>query len=177
MFQLLFSIVAIPFALFSDIAPKQKKSDLEVELTRASYGAIMMILAGWLVLDPIPINFSYRLPAVATLMFWGIFWMSIGAARSRGPRDMRLIVHAAIKVSFGVFLYTLRWSIGLRDPLPPYGYFAVVIPALWLMITGGVKLTLLLRGRRTAPPRPAGVVGSIGGLPRNGFGDGSGFEE
>lgn len=138
----------------------------ERELTRASHGAVMIVLAFKLPgMHVVPGD--YLMLALFVLVSWGIFWVAIGASRSRAPRDNRLLTRAVAKIVTGIVIIHLRPDLRELDPLPPFGYEVVILAAWWCIITGCVKFFLLLRPQPTDP----GGVG-IGNMPdgNKGFG-------
>jgi len=112
-----------------------------------------------------PAEWMYWIPALifAGFVRIGAVWFLSGANRSltyAGFRDSRLLSRAIIKLGFGVFLviafwyppagwppYFAAWLILLR--LFEYTGPVVVGLVVWLLVTGSVRLVLVLWQRRS----------------------------
>jgi hypothetical protein len=139
---------------------KKPKSPREDELARASYGAVMVVV-GIFVVPRFAEGWWWVLPPV--LVAWGFHWVMVGASRSGGPRDMRLLVLAVVKIGVGVFAYT--WLNQL------HGLYRLALIAFigWCIVTGLTKFALLLRPPSNVHP------GNLTPYGNSSFGDGSGF--
>jgi hypothetical protein len=82
------------------------------------------------------------------------------ALRSAGERDGRSIAWALFRLGLGGGLWRLfdhppaavaQW-VGLARALVPYPYCEIIVavPALWLVVTGAVRLAVMLWGGRRA---------------------------
>jgi hypothetical protein len=97
------------------------------------------------------------------------------ALRSAGEREVRLVSWALLRIGLGAALWWVFWHppadwlhwILIARALP-YSDIAVTVPALWLAVTGAMRLGLIVWGggraeriirkileRRNAPLRPA----------------------
>jgi hypothetical protein len=149
-------LVATPFYLMADwFAILDGMPPLSRELTRASHGVIMVLVAGY----GFHVSRGLHLPnhdlvlalygALVFIAAWGITWVMVGATRSRGYfRDVHLMIRAMAKVGLGIALFYIP------DWWKPNDYrFWFDLVQRWVevfcMVTGATKLVLLLR----APPR------------------------
>jgi hypothetical protein len=101
------AVVFPPAWLLVDYFAFLKKLDgRDAQITQASHGVMMMILAGYAWEHGI---FPHEYPYQLGLLFsagWGLFWLILGANRSRfGYRDGRLIGRAVAKVGLGAGVY------------------------------------------------------------------------
>jgi len=172
--ELVAILISIPFVLVADwfkflreLPPRQ------AELTRASHGVVLIVLAAILPSKLEGLVDRQLLLTGAVAPFWfGLYWLCIGYARSYGPRDMQLICRAALRFVVGVVLSVSKHRFGYPHE---FVYILVNAFAWWMMITAGVKLLLLLRGVRPLVVDPVVTGIGIRGLPRDGFGDGTGL--
>lgn len=142
------------------------------ELTKASHGVMMVIGAGvaWK-------NGFYPgdvgLALLAFIAAWGVFWAVLGATRSaQGYRDGRLIGRAAAKIALGggIYFWLLpQWEVTLV--WHQWVYNLGVAVAVFCVVTGAVKVLLLLR------PPPTLPMGGGGNMPHGdaGFSGGGGL--
>jgi hypothetical protein len=158
----------------------------EAETAKAAHGAAIAILmplimrwsdrSGWLasVRDFLPYEywpyFRYRWFVVYAAIAFGVYWFCIGAARSRGYRDMRYIARSALKLVVGMAL-TSPQAMFLDWPLRRETFALVSLASFWMIITGAVRLGLYLRG----PPRPS--YRSSGAMPYGESGFVKGLED
>jgi hypothetical protein len=117
--------------------------------------------------------FKYRWFAVYAIMAFGGYWFLMGAARSRGYRDMRYITRSLLKIGVGGFLLYANINRLFMDyPWRFETFQFVALVGYWCIITGLVKFCLYMRG----PPRPD-LGNDIGPKPYGGAGYGTGFDE
>jgi hypothetical protein len=135
---------------------------------------------GWANLLPYQYR-PYIWPAAAAVAAFGIYWFIMGAARSRGYRDYRIIMRSMVKTGVGVALLYSEINNMLVEPHEYYAwgiYFGVMIgtgilvAGWWCVITGLVKIGLALRG----PPRIR-LDPNIDDMPHGGATYGTGFDE
>jgi hypothetical protein len=99
---------------------------------------------------------------------FGAYWFIIGAARSQGYRDARYISRSLVKVAAGAAITYAQNNFWMMDyPLRRETFGIVSLIGFWMILTGGVRAALYMRG----PPRPR--YRSSGAMP---YGE-SGFVE
>lgn len=127
-----------------------RQNERQAALTKASYGTVMLLGAGYLYLWPEQFEpnirewFSIALPVLAV---WGTAWVLIGAGwRSRGLRDGDLIFRFLLRAGIGIA--ALIW-------VPPYqqAEMPLWLLGLLLVITAAVKLVLVMCGGGSAERR------------------------
>jgi len=130
--------------------------DREGMLTRASHGIFMMCAAGFIVhwYGASNIIAFFKLPVtdeffwigclVPVLVVWGLGWTIPALGwRGRGPRDGRLIYRYLMKILVGV----IAWALTNKPELQiEYVYTGLQLVSAWCLITGSVKLILIMRG-------------------------------
>lgn len=161
----------------------KKREPRDQELTKAAHGAAMVVLAimyfvfsgGHYV--PFPRPNETVLTLLGVTVVWGLFWLVTGASRSRGYRDSRIAMRAALKIGTGLAIYIFRMDIifFLRPHLPQstWNYamwlgFAIMV---WCIVTGAVKLGLVMRGPPTFDDE------DVGDMPHGGSTFGRGIDE
>lgn len=157
------SLIAIPFSAVSAWLRFLKSlPQREKELTQASHGAVIMVVAGVLLYQlrqhyiPVPyeVDAAWVFWAFVALGIWGAIWFFVGAARSRtASRDGDLISRAAAKIVIGIIAYLWRNKLPDVPLIGPFEPFLMIGLAYWCLITGLVRLGLLMR-----PPPPIPVI-------------------
>lgn len=103
-----------------------------------SAGAIaMLIMLMTTKFFPSPLNIVIP----AGLMMPAIFFFTVGAARSWGPRDALYIGRATVKFLAGIGLLYL-----MKKVANPDAAIWLKVAAVWFLVTGGTRLFLLFRG-------------------------------
>jgi hypothetical protein len=156
----------------------QRLEPRERELSKTSHGAGVLAICA-LLLNTIGAaaaeefadalqassDLRYWIPALlfAGAVLWGATWFLSGVNRSlayAGFRDSRLINRALVKIAAGGGLYWLIWhppaswwlsaraSLAVARSLT-WPCFMIEAVMLWLIVTGAVKLLLLLWQRRS----------------------------
>jgi hypothetical protein len=140
------ALVIIPFAFVGDWFGHLKKLPaLDMELSRASHGAFLIIAA--IRMPSYFAIFGWQAPSLLCLGLggWGLFWLFVGSTRSRHIRDGHLLTRAIIKVGLGIVIWVIstRWPL---DNLPEFFLWkAAGIVSAWCVITGLTKTILQLR--------------------------------
>jgi hypothetical protein len=128
-----------------------KQGPREAALAEASYGAAMIALpalAYWKIgATLLPSWFPF---AVLLIAGFGALKFFRGAKYSVGWRDPVLMVRFAVKLALGLTAWSL---IGAFTPIVVWAWQAV---AAFLVVTGGTKLLLVLRGFPNVPLVPPG---------------------
>jgi hypothetical protein len=156
---------------------RQQSTPREAELAKASHGAAVLAIVGLglfmagaaeingflgaLIAAPSDWKYAGAAAAVALAVLWGGLWFVTGARRSLaygGFRDSRIITRAVAKIAFGGVVWLLwnnppaswppdllQW-IGAARALP-YSRFAIEAVIAWLVVTGFVKLVLVVWAR------------------------------
>jgi hypothetical protein len=187
MITALIVVIFFPFALvialirdFQAIANafrrlEGRQSAFEQELTKASWGAAILVLGAGVLLvagrariqrciDALgawPNDPQHGLAAIVFLLViaWGLLWFTTGTRRALAfgqERDSRLITRALFKIASGLVIAILLWGppAGCPHIIPatPVTWPVLALVA-WLIVTGAVKFLLVSRGQRR--PRPA----------------------
>jgi hypothetical protein len=182
MIEIIGLLILSPLFLLSDWFVFLKGlPDLHAELTRASHGVVMMLVAGGAIyylqdgyIRQFPLE--YRTLVYAAFGFigiWGAYWLMLGAARSRQRRDYRYLGRACVKVCFGVGLYygvPHYWhTVNVWELLV---FMASQAVAAFCVVTGLTKIALLMRplprlmtgdGISAMPHGDAGFSGGLDG--------------
>jgi hypothetical protein len=171
-------LVMMPFALLLDYLEHfwNKRDVRDGEITKAAHGVAIALLlpvlvswadAGrwwgylpWLIWPYVQPCLAYRWFAVYAIMAIGAYWFILGAARSRGYRDMRYIPRAAVKFGIGcILLYANIHHLLLDLPFRIETFKFVALAGYWCIITGAVKFGLYVRGPPSRPtPRSSGQM-------------------
>jgi hypothetical protein len=161
----------------------------EAETARAAHGVAIALLFplimhwadryGWvgqlrymLPYDWLP-YLRYRWFAVFAVIAFGAHWFIVGAARSQGYRDARYIIRSLVKIAAGAAITYAQNNFWMMDyPLRSETFGIISLIGFWMIITGGVRAALYMRG----PPRPD-LGDDIGPQPYGGAGYGTGFDD
>jgi hypothetical protein len=156
MFTVIVLFLIAPFAAVMDwFAILDGMQPLQRELSRASQGVIMVIVAGY----GFHLSRGLYLPdhnlvlalygALVFLALWGVTWFMVGASRSRGYfLDVHLMIRAAAKIVLGMALFFIPYQ---WKPDDYRSWFDLVQrwAEIYCIVSGTTKLGLLLR----PPPR------------------------
>jgi hypothetical protein len=160
MFTIIGLCLAAPFVVISDwFSILDGMQPLQRELSRASQGAIMVIVSvyGFYLSRGLHVpDHNLMLALYGGLVFlalWGVTWFFVGASRSRGYfRDVQLVARAAAKVGLGIALFYIPYA---WKPDDYRAWFDLVQrwAEIFCIVSGATKLVLLLRPppRLTAP--------------------------
>jgi hypothetical protein len=165
-------VIGVPVALLRDLMRLWQSravnfralSPIEQNVQWASNGAaciIWPIAAAYKLAGGVGVFLSVFAPGTrlvlmgvyAVLAAVGLARFGFGWRRSAGVRDGLLTLRAFIRLALGVFL--LCWHLP-HDPIAPSLYpwlaLALSLVALWLLVTGGVRLAALIRPAGRALP-------------------------
>jgi hypothetical protein len=174
-------LISIPIVWLVDwFAFLNKLPPLAKELTRASHGVFMMLAAAALAYGNCWLGCTYLvpgeyqqwiLPSLGFIGLWGLFWLVVGAARSRYYRDYHLLGRAAAKVILGgaLWYWVSDWPRDYNWQL--WGWYGAMVCVAWCLVTGLTKSILLLR------PLPRLAIDDIDQKPHGDadFGDSEGL--
>lgn len=186
MFQIAALLAILPFVIVADYLSffSRIRDPRDAELTKASHGVAIIVFLAILFMFigdgkirlPNYLNPGWVNIAIVVVGFWAASWVSIGYARSYGYRDMRLVARSVAKIAFGVALpFILKNVEFLRQimlMMHNAAGFVMLGMSGWCIITGLVKLLLVMRG-----PREPKIKIDIAAMPHGdaAYGDGKGL--
>jgi hypothetical protein len=156
MFTIIGLCLSAPFVVISDwFSILNGMQPLQRELSRASQGVMMVIIAGY----AFHLSAGLHLPdynlvlalygGLVFLAGWGVTWFMVGATRSRGYlRDVHLMIKSAARIGLGIVLFYIPYA---WKPDDYRVWFDLVQhwAEIFCIVTGATKCLLLLR----PPPR------------------------